>query len=106
MVFVPDEFEEPVLTDHAEHLFGKAVRIWVGSAPRLLKELADLAPAVGVPLEDGRLSDEVASKINDFAPLYSGDDCAMADDQRTAWLALFEGTRLAIEHQVPLCLAG
>jgi hypothetical protein len=106
VAFLPLDFEAPLLTDHTERLFGKHAGLWIGSAPRLLTELTDLAPALGIPLDDRQLTDDIATKINNFAPLYPNDDCALAEDQRTAWLLLYEGARLAVEHQVPMCLAG
>jgi hypothetical protein len=48
----------------------------------------------------------MAEAINDFKPLYEGDSTELAEDERTAWLAMFEGTRLAIEHRIALSLAG
>lgn len=52
------------------------------------------------------LSDEIAAKIDDLAPLYVGDDCSFAEDQRPAWLVLHEGAKLSIKHGVALSLAG
>jgi hypothetical protein len=57
-------------------------------------------------LENGVLSDEVAAKINEFELLTEDDDGELAEDERTAWLALYEGTRLAVENKVALSLAG
>jgi hypothetical protein len=61
---------------------------------------------LGIPLDDGWLADTVAQKINDFAPLHKNDDCSLAEDERTAWLVLYEGARLAVKHGVALSLAG
>ena len=82
------------------------MKIWVGSAPRLVAELVSAASLLGIPLEEDRLPDHVARGINDFAPLYDGDDCSLAEDERTAWLVLYEGARLAALHRVALSLAG
>jgi hypothetical protein len=95
VVFLPIDFEDPLLTDHTERLFGKQVGIWIGSAPRLLAELTAVAPGLGIPLQDGKLANPVAQQINDSA-----------EDERTTWLLLYEGARLALENKVPLCLAG
>jgi hypothetical protein len=81
-------------------------RIWTGSAVRLKKELATIAPAFGIPLVGDELADETALKINDFAPLFDGDKCDLAEDERTAWLLMYEGARLASGHHVALSLAG
>jgi hypothetical protein len=106
VAFVPVGFEQPLLTHHAETIAGEQLQLWVGSAPRLVAELATTASLLGIPLDDGRLSDETARKINDFAPLYEGDDRSLSEDERTAWLVLYEGARLAVQHGVALSLAG
>jgi hypothetical protein len=106
VTFVPHDFEQPLPSGHSESIWGEQVEIWVGSAPRLLAELVALAPVLGIPLVERKLTDQVAQQINDGAPLFDGDDCSLAEDERTAWLLLYEGARLAIEHAVPLNLAG
>ena len=106
VAFIPIAFGQPLPTDYSEALFGEQVDIWFGSAPRLVAELTTIAPILGIPLEDGLLADAVARKINDFAALYEGDDCSLAEDERTAWLVLYEGARLAVQHGVALSLAG
>jgi hypothetical protein len=72
----------------------------------LLTELKQLAGQLGIPLVNGELMDETASTINDFQPLRNGDSVELIEDERTAWLALYEGARLAVEHRVALTLAG
>ena len=39
-------------------------------------------------------------------PLLEGDSTELAEDERTAWLALYEGARCALKHEVALTLAG
>lgn len=106
VAFVPECFDSPLPTGCAESIGGDMVQIWVGSAPQLLAELAAAAQFLEIPLEQGDLEDVVARKINDFAGLYEGDDCSLAEDERTAWLVLYEGARLAVRHGVALSLAG
>lgn len=106
VVFLPQDFSEPFETGYEEEIFGELMEVWTGSAPKLLKELTELALHLGIPLEDGVLSDEVAAKINEFELLSEDDDGELAEDGRTAWLALYEGARLAIENKVALSLAG
>jgi hypothetical protein len=106
VAFVPLDFGQPLLTGHAETIAGEQVQLWVGSAPRLVTELTAVAAMLGIPLEGGRLADAVARKINEFAPPYEGDDCSLAEDERTAWLVLYEGARLAMQHGVALSMAG
>lgn len=106
VAYLPYDSATPLLTDHTERIFNKVVDLWVGSTPRLLEELIELAPLLGIPLRSGELSDETAEQINDVAPLEEGDDSKNAEDERSAWLLLFEGARLAVQHQVALSLAG
>lgn len=106
VVFLPQDFRNPFETGYNEEIFGDLLEVWAGSAQRLLNELTELAPHLGIPLENGVLSDEIASKINEFELLTEEDDGELAEDERTAWLALYEGARLAIENNIALSLAG
>jgi hypothetical protein len=106
VTFVPTNLDRPLLTDYSDRIGGNAIQIWVGSLPHLLAELRLLAGDLGIPLNNGELADEIAVAINNFNPLYEGDSGELAEDERTAWLALYEGTRLALEHNVALSLAG
>lgn len=106
LAYLPCEFSEPLRTEHKESIAGRSEQIWIGSAPRLLQELTTLALQLGIPLDETGLSRSVAERINDFAPLFEGDDCSLAEDSRTVWLLLYEGARLAIQHNVALSLAG
>lgn len=106
VAFLPADFEVPIETQYRERISGNHVPIWVGSAPRLLRELRDVAPQLGITLVAGALADETAATINEFGPLYPGDPRDLAEDERTAWLVAFEGARLAVEHGVALSLAG
>jgi hypothetical protein len=71
----------------------------------LLNELRLLAGKLGIPLTNGDVTDATALAINAFEPLYEGDSTELAEDERTAWLALYEGARLALQHNVALTLA-
>ena len=104
--FLPLDFASPLLTDYRERIEGEPVQIWIGSLPCLLSELTMLAANLGIPLKDGLLTDETARAINDCDPLFDGDSKELAEDERTAWLALYEGARLGLKHNVALSLAG
>ena len=106
VAFLPADFAHPLTTAHEEQIFDQLVTLNVGSAPRLLRDLAVVATKIGIPLEDGALAGTIAEQINDFAPLFEGDDCEFAEDERTAWLVLYEGARLAVRHRIALSLAG
>jgi hypothetical protein len=106
VTFVPADFARPLQTEYRERIGGSEVPIWVGSLPRLLAELRVLAGQLGIPLTNGDLMDETAVAINAFEPLREGDSIELAEDERTGWLALYEGARLALQHSVALTLAG
>ena len=105
-VFLPQDFSEPFETGYEEEIFGDLLEVWAGSAAKLLEELTELAPHLGIPLENGILTDNVAVKINEFELLTEDDDGELSEDERTAWLALYEGARLAVENKVALSIAG
>lgn len=105
-IFLPLDFSEPFNTGYKEEIFGDSFEVWAGSAQRLLDELAELAPHLGIPFESNVLTDDVAAKINEFELLTENDDGELAEDERTAWLALYEGARLAVENKIALSLAG
>ncbi|RSZ45970.1 MULTISPECIES: hypothetical protein [unclassified Variovorax] len=65
----------------------------LGSSYRLLEELVFVAPALGIRLEDGELSDEEAQRIDD---LIEEDDGLYRE--YVSWLLLYESARLSIEH--------
>ncbi|WP_446742613.1 hypothetical protein [Silvibacterium acidisoli] len=106
VAFLPIDFSIPLGTGYFEQIGGERIQIWIGSLPQLQSELNACAIDLGIELNQEQLSDEVATAINQFQPLYVGDTAALAEDERTAWLALYEGTRLAMNHKVALSLAG
>jgi hypothetical protein len=106
LTFVPIDFSPPFPSGYHEQIVGQSIRIWIGSIPRLLTELRFLAADLGIPMRDDLLTDETAIAINEFKPLYDGDSTELSEHERTAWLALYEGARLAMDHNVALSLAG
>jgi hypothetical protein len=106
LTFVPINFSPPFPSRYQEQIVGRAAQIWIGSLPRLQIELQFLATNLRIPMKGGRLSDETAFAINEFKPLYSGDSTELSEHERTAWLVLYEGTRLAMSHNAALSLAG
>ena len=107
VVFLPFDFATPLETIYRELVAGRPTPIWVGSASRLADELRDLAGHFGIRLEGGELSDHVAAAINESQPLSNDDENAeLFEDERTTWLLLYEGARLAVTHGIALSLAG
>ena len=64
----------------------------VGSSYRLLEELKVVAPALGIRLNDGRLPDNEAARINEL--VCSGEGIYR---ELCSWLALYEAACLSIE---------
>jgi len=69
----------------------------VGSSFHLMRELSEVAPALGIRLVDGQLTDDEANRI---------DKRLDADDGLTpelaSWILLFECARLSIEHRTAI----
>jgi len=106
VAYVPIDFSPPSPTAFHDRIGGERIQIWVGSLPHLLAELRWLAADLRIPLSDGDITGETAAAINDWKSLYAGDPLELAEDERTAWLAIYEGARLASQHNVALSLAG
>lgn len=105
VVFLPREFSRPLATGYCEKGGGDQVPVWAGSLPQLLCELVKLARELRIPLAKGKLTDQSAHAINMLRPFDERDSTKLIENYRTAWLALYEGARLAIENGVALTLA-
>jgi hypothetical protein len=69
----------------------------LGSSYRLLEELVFVAPALGIHLDNGKLSDEEAERI----------DALIEEDgglyrEYVSWLLLYESARLSIAHKTAI----
>jgi hypothetical protein len=82
--------------DFAHPLSGEITGGFVGSSVRLLDELRQCAPALGIELVDGTLTDEEAERVNALA--MSGD----LEREYTVWIALFEAARLSVAHRTAI----
>lgn len=89
--FVPTDFPEP-LFDARKRLPGGVL----GSSQAAARELAAVAPLLGIRLTRGGLSDALVEEIDkeEDGPYY---------EERQAWLILFESFRLSIEHRASVC---
>jgi len=105
-VFLPRALPRPLATGYCERNGGGPVPVWAGSLVELLRELLSLAQDLRIPLVNGKLADETAVAINMFQPFHEFDSTKLIESYRTAWLALHEGARLALENGVALTLAG
>jgi len=91
--YLPIQFKK-VLFDDEDRIPGGML----GSSFELQRELIAVAPALGIRLENGQLSDEVADRLNveieAESPLWI---------EKAVWLSLFEAARLSIEHKTAIC---
>jgi hypothetical protein len=87
--FVPVDFPEP-LHDDTEKIPGGVL----GSSQRCLAELRQVAPLLGISLEDGQLSDALARTIN-------GEEEGAHPNwiERHCWLYLFERFRQSVKFK-------
>lgn len=87
--YLPVDFREPVFGDT---VLGGIV----GSSVRLFDEVCACAPALGIELVDGVLSDAEAARVNDLA--VEGE----LEREHTVWIALYEAARLSIAHRTAI----
>jgi len=85
--YVPIDFDKVIVDVNDRGLAGGML----GSTQRLLAELIEVAPAIGISLAGGQLSDAAAAKLAaddpERTPLWS---------ERMAWLVLFENARVSL----------
>ncbi len=91
--YMPIEFEAVIFDDS-----GRIPGGMLGSSFTLLKELQAIAPALGICLASGELSDEEAEKINSEVKAQSA-----LWIEKAVWLSLFEAARLSIKHKAAIC---
>lgn len=93
--YVPLKFPE-VLFDDTDELSGDIL----GSSIRLLEELIEVAPALGIQLDkDGSLSD------GKFAEMEESAEDAPLSREILAWLTLYENARLSVKHKRIICFS-
>ncbi|MBU2708707.1 hypothetical protein KCM76_22130 [Zooshikella marina] len=66
----------------------------LGSSYMLFKELIEIAPKLGIELENGELSDQEAQRIN----LINESNSSFYREY-CVWIALYEAARLSIKHK-------
>ena len=93
--YLPIEFDEPIGDDH-----GRIPGDLLGSSIVLIKELVAAAPALGIRLENGHLSDRETDSLNAEIEAESA-----LWIEKAVWLSLFEAARLSIEHKTAVCFA-
>jgi hypothetical protein len=88
--YVPLEFREVIFDTETRGLPGGML----GSSVRLLAELVEVAPALGIAMRDGRLGDDEAAKLAD-----EDETSGPYWHERLVWLALYENARVSIANK-------
>jgi len=94
--FLPRDFPTPLEDAQRRGIAGGNV----GSCAGLLRELAMVAPALGIRLEGGQLSDAEAARVYAASTRKEG-PCWR---EQVAWLALWEKATTAMRHGAMLAL--
>jgi hypothetical protein len=84
--YVPQVFEDVIYDDAVPGTM-------IGSSQQLLRELIQTAPALGIVLQNGELSDSEAARINQVGETDTG-----LHRENIVWIALYEAARLSIKH--------
>ncbi len=105
LAFVPILLENSMSTNYKTKVWDQIVVINFGSSFGLKEELSVLARFLDIDIKDGNLVQTQVDKINEMEPFEVGEDGNLIE-LRSAWLLMFEGARLSIEHNVALSLAG
>lgn len=91
--YLPIDFPDVVVSSEDDDIAGGML----GSSRRLIEELRLVAPALGIALVDGALSDAEAARVN---AIVVGDGPLWAE--HAAWIALFEAARLSLEFRTAI----
>ncbi|OEZ31272.1 hypothetical protein [Variovorax boronicumulans] len=92
--YLPVDFDEVIFAGEDETDLPGGM---LGSSYRLLEELVLVAPALGIALSDGELSDEEAARLGDSM----GEDEGLYREIES-WLLLYESARLSIAHKTAI----
>lgn len=84
--YVPQDFRDVIFDDDIPGGM-------TGSSHQLMRELVMVAPALGITLENGELSDAEATRVNEVSASDQG-----LFIEYTVWILLFEAARLSIKH--------
>ncbi|EMJ95796.1 hypothetical protein [Leptospira alstonii] len=92
--YIPIDFHPVLFEEEKDQILGGML----GSSQGLLEELIFVAPALGIQLKDGELSQSEVDAINSGLGTEEG-----VWIERTVWLSLFEAARLSIKHGTAIC---
>jgi len=91
--YLPVDFSNVLVANDDRTVPGRLL----GSSLYLMKELIEVAPALGIRLEDGQLTDDEATRIDKRIDADNGLQCELV-----SWILLFEYARLSIEHRTAI----
>ena len=92
--YLPIDFADVLFSDGADPELPGGM---LGSSQRLLQELVFVAPALGIQLQAGQLSDDEAERVDAVACGGEG-----LHREFASWLALYEAARLSLEHRTAI----
>jgi len=87
--YLPIDFTEVLMDDEGELPGGM-----LGSTQRLMEELLALAPALGIEVKNGELSNAEAKRLNREV-----EKEASFCTEKMVWIALFEAARLSLKYE-------
>lgn len=93
-LYLPIDFSEVIIDPTNED---RVVGGLLGSSYRLMDELIRVAPALGIDLVDGQLTDEQAEVINEAV-----EEEGPLERELMVWIALFEAARISIKHKTAI----
>jgi hypothetical protein len=88
--YLPIDFDDIMIDDTGADRIPGGI---LGSSYKLMRELIEIAPSLGIKLRGGNLSDDEATRINTIADSEQGFWI-----EHLVWISLFEAARLSIEH--------
>jgi hypothetical protein len=87
--YLPIDFDDIVIDDTGADRIPGGI---VGSSYKLMRELIEIAPSLGIKLRGANLTDDEATRINAIAASEEGFWI-----EHLVWISLFEAARLSIE---------
>ena len=103
-IALPMCFEQPFSIRHGRLLFCIPIYQKFFSLPTILSEISALADPLGIPLDNGSLSDWHAARIADNETLCDSEPEGFKEDERSLWLELYLAATYCIEDSTPLLI--
>jgi hypothetical protein len=93
-LYVPIDFPDPIFPEDSNAVPGGML----GSSQGLLRELVEVAPVIGVKLENGELSPAEADRIHGL----SNDETHPFNIELLVWFSLYDAARISIDHRTAI----